>query len=374
MKKILCLLLVFLSLAGSVPRVVFSSEAPDLSASGAVIINAATKEIIFGINEKKSLPMASTTKIMTALLTLEAGNLYEEFTVDKEAIKIEGTSMGLREGDKATLYSLCVGMLLSSGNDAASAAAVRISGTEEKFVSLMNQRAKEMGLDNTRFENPTGLHSENHYSTAYDMALLGAAALENELLRENCSEKSIQVSFGEPAYSRTLYNHNKLLTYSEEYLGIKTGFTKKAGRCLVSAREREGVLLVAVTLNDKDDWADHEELYDYAFSRLQKTEFSGGEVSFPAVSGEKGKIMGAYEGGEVYYIGNEPTMKVIAEKFLYAPIKKGEEIGRVEFYQDGKIIKSFPVLASEENPLSNQKLNIFQKLVNLLRRIFALKK
>lgn len=188
------------------------AEPPEISAKAAVVISADTGEVIYAHNAAEKLPMASTTKIMTTLLCLESGGLYDEFTVDSEAIKVEGSSMGLREGDTVTKYALCCGMLLPSGNDAANAAAVKISGSIEKFAELMNKRAREMGLSKTYFVTPSGLEGEGHGSSAADMALLAREALKNDIFREICSQTSLKLRFGDPPYERWLKNTNRLLT------------------------------------------------------------------------------------------------------------------------------------------------------------------
>ncbi|MBQ3140751.1 MAG: D-alanyl-D-alanine carboxypeptidase, partial [Clostridia bacterium] len=240
-----------------------------VSARAAVLIEAKSGRVIWEKNSQQQLPMASTTKIMTALLTLSQPDLHDVFTVSSKAIAVEGTSMGLRSGDKASLYALAVGMLTVSGNDGANAAAVRIAGSTKKFARLMNQKADELGMVNTNFVTPSGLDASEHYSTAYDMALLGAAAIENPLFLSICSARATAVEYGNPAYTRVLTNSNRLLRSCEGCIGVKTGYTSKAGRCLVSAVQRDGVTLVCVTLNAPDDWNDHQKLYDYGFKTLE---------------------------------------------------------------------------------------------------------
>ena len=206
-----------------------------VGASAAIVMEAQSGEVLFAQNIHEQLPMASTTKIMTALLTLERQDLQEEFTVDDTAILTEGTSMGLQKGDTVTLYALAVGMLLSSGNDAAGAAAVRLCGSLADFAREMNRRAASLGMNNTHFVTPSGLDAEDHYSTAYDMALLARAALQNPLFAEIVAARRLTVWYGQPPYARSLLNHNRLLSLYGDAIGVKTGFTKKAGRCLVSA-------------------------------------------------------------------------------------------------------------------------------------------
>ena len=187
-----------------------AADNPEVSAKAAVVISADTGEEVYSLNSGEKLPMASTTKIMSALLCIESGDLYTPFTVDSDAIHVEGSSMGLQEGDTVTKYALCCGMLLPSGNDAANAAAVRISGSNEKFAGLMNSRAQEIGLSKTFFVTPSGLEGDGHGSSAHDMAILASVALRNDTFREICSSESIKLEFGNPPYTRWLKNTNKL--------------------------------------------------------------------------------------------------------------------------------------------------------------------
>lgn len=243
------------------------SSEPQIAARAAVVIEYETGQVIFEKNCEMKLPMASTTKIMTTLLTLESGNIDDWFTVDSEAIKVEGSSMGLSEGKIVTKRILAYGMMLPSGNDAANAAAVAVAGSIDGFVELMNEKAENFGLDSTHFVTPSGLddYTDEHYSTALDMANLTRLALSNETFREICKTSSICLQFGD-GESFWLSNSNKLLSSCDGVIGVKTGFTDKAGRCLVSACERNGMTLICVTLSDPNDWYDHANLYDYCFS------------------------------------------------------------------------------------------------------------
>ena len=230
-----------------------------VSAASYILIEASTGRVLAAKEENTQRPMASTTKIMTALLALEEENCHERFIVDSEAIRVEGTSMGLKEGDEASLYDLAGGMLVASGNDGANAAAVKIAGSIEAFAEKMNEKAAALGMRNSHFANPNGLDDEAHYSTAYDMALLGCAAVNEPTLRRTASTRTAVIG------GRTLTNHNKLLSRLDGCVGLKTGYTKAAGRTLVSCAEQAGHRLVAVTLRDGDDWNDHEALYRWGF-------------------------------------------------------------------------------------------------------------
>ena len=349
---------------------VYSAEEPTSSAHSAVLINADTKEIIYAKNAYDKHSMASTTKIMTSILAIESGRFSEVVTVGK--IQSEGSSIGLKEGYKLTLESLTYGMMLESGNDAAEVVAEFLAGTEEEFSHLMNDKALEIGMTSTNFITASGLDSEGHYSTAYDMALLGTYAIENPIFREICSTKNKTVRFIEPDVSMTFSNHNKLLSWCDGVFGIKTGFTKKSGRCLVTACERSGATLVAVTLNAGDDWNDHVKLYDYGFNTIDASEVY---IRLP----DSIKVYGGIEKEISVELDKNPvpislkndngklTQKIYLPKFLYAPIKTGDIIGRADLYKDGRFISSYHIKASDGidsiEPLPEKK-SIWSKIAD----------
>ena len=340
--------------AGSIPAAVSAAEFDGISARSAVLIEAVTGRVIFGQMENERLPMASTTKIMTALLTLEQPGLDEPFTVDPDAIRVEGSSMGLTEGSEVTLRTLAAGMLLASGNDAANAAAVKIAGTVPDFVILMNQKAAELGLSDTNFETPSGLDGQNHYTTAYDLAMLARAAMQNADFRAICSQKSMKLHYGNPPQDRWLTNHNRLLAEYEGCLGVKTGFTKKAGRCLVSAAVREGKKLICVTLNAPDDWNDHKKLLDAGFASVALVGEKPEQVSIPVTGGEAPSVIaGVGEFAELAVWEEElprVRIEVEAEPFLYAPVAAGQQVGTVRWTLDGTEIYALPLTAQQDVP------------------------
>ncbi len=336
-------------------------------AKGAVLIDGKSGRVFFELNKDEKLPMASTTKIMTALITLEEENLDVFFTVSKEAITVEGSSMGLLEGDKVTLRGLAAGMLLASGNDAANAAAVRIAGSAEAFVRLMNERAKEMGLESTSFETPSGLDGENHYSTAYDMAILAKNALENPDFAAICGADSLRIEYGNPPYFRRLSNHNRLLTSLEGATGVKTGFTKKSGRCLVSSAEREGVSLICVTLGCADDWNYHTALYNEYFAKLSAVslEDKAESVYIPVCGGTSGGVSAsALAVSAALFEGEEERIEVVIslEPFVFAPVEKGDILGTVYFYVDGFLIAKTPLAAENSVAALPQSKTFMQKI------------
>ena len=355
---------------------VSAEEAPEVSAKAAVVYNGATGEVIYEKSADERLPMASTTKIMSALIVLEQNGLDDRFIVDSEAVKTEGSSMGLQEGDEVSLRDLACGMLLPSGNDAANAAAVRVSGSVEKFVALMNERAELMGLADTHFVTPSGLddYTDEHYSTAMDMALLASQAMQNTNFREICGLKKVQLSFGHPPFERWLINTNKLLD-REGITGIKTGFTDKARRCLVSSCMREGCELICVTLNDPDDWNDHMKLYGYAFSKVQPRRISPPESKVRINSADGGElvcdvpdlIMSMTE-----KVAQRVTEKVYIPQFVYAPVEKDESVGKVVYELDGREIAERTIKAAQKLESRNSKANGAVKLIRRLRRKYRI--
>ncbi len=247
-----------------------SKKEMNLSAKAAFLYEPNTKNVIYEKNKDLRLPMASTTKIMTAIVTIENADLNKTVRVNDNAIGIEGSSVYLKQGEEITVSALLYALMLQSANDAASALAYEISGSIEGFAELMNNKAKELGLKDTNFENPHGLDSENHYTTAHDLAIIAAYALKNPTFKEISSTQKtvIHSSVG----ARAIKNHNKLLSSYNGCIGVKTGYTKKSGRSLVSAAERGGVLLISVTIDAPDDWSDHKKLFDYGFSYLKESE------------------------------------------------------------------------------------------------------
>lgn len=242
-----------------------TAHAVSTSAAAAVLMDARSGEILYEYNAHAPRLIASTTKILTALTAIQHYDLGETVTVPREATLIEGSSMYLKAGEELTVEELLCGLLLASGNDAAEVLALHC-GSRERFVRWMNELAEEIGMSESSFENPSGLDGEAHLASALDMAKLAACAMEDPTFARIVSTWEMRVG------ERTLTNHNKLLRQVEGCIGLKTGYTKAAGRTLVSAAERDGVRLVAVTLHDGNDWADHAALYEYGFSLPRQKE------------------------------------------------------------------------------------------------------
>lgn len=348
---------------------------PEVSAQSAVVLTADTGTVLFEKDGHTPRPVASTTKIMTALLALEAAQERGDPLVDitQEMVAVEGSSMGLQAGDSISLTGLAAGMLLASGNDAANAAALYLDASLESFAARMNQRAAVLGMEDTHFVTPSGLDGEDaqglgHLSTAYDMALLARAALEDQAFRQLCSSPSLAVEFAEPVKRVTYTNHNKLLTQYQGCVGVKTGFTKEAGRCLVSAAERDGALLIAVTLNAPNDWQDHTALLDYGFSQVEPYQLAGGDVRLTVpVVGSPVEVMSlrGSNGGEVTLPlgqGAQVERVVRVPKFLYAPVEAGEQVGEICWYLEGQLLGSAPLTAAGAAPLQEKAPSLWERL------------
>lgn len=287
MKRICILLLVTSLLLLSAPAV---SAETSCSAKGAVVMEACSEKTLFEKNADLPLPEASTTKIMTALLVLESTSPDRRFRVSAKAATVEGSQLGLKAGEELSVQDLLYVLMMKSGNDAAVVLAEGISGTETAFVEKMNGKAAELGLTQTHFKNPHGLPAEGHQTTARELAILTAEALENPAFRELVSTQTARLEYKDMILS----NSNKLLYTCQGVFGVKTGFTKKAGRCLVSAAERKGVTLICVTLNDGNDWEDHARLYDACFDRVSRRSVIGqGEYHYtvPVLGGDVNAVL-----------------------------------------------------------------------------------
>ena len=313
---------------------------PAVSARGAVLLEAESGAVVFAQNKDARLPMASTTKIMTALVALEILPLDTPVKITAESVGVEGSSIYLVEGEILSLEHLLYALLLESANDAAVAIAVAVAGSVEEFAVLMNAKAEELGLTNTHFVNPHGLDDPEHYTTAYELALIAREALADPTFREICSTRRKTIPLHGDEGVRLLINHNKLLQAYEGCIGVKTGFTKKTGRCLVSAAEREGVTLIAVTLNAPDDWRDHTAMLDYGFGRYQAL-FLGGEEFFTAplwvISGNRDYTMVECRDTLTVTLRRDhgPIICVVElPRFEFAPIQNSQIVGRLCFYEE----------------------------------------
>lgn len=352
------------------------TDIPELTAQSAVVICADTGQIIYGKNEHEKRPMASTTKIMTALLALEIASADDvSITITDKMVPVEGSSMHLEVGNILPISSLAKGMLTVSGNDAANSAAIALGGSTELFADMMNEKAKQIGMKNTNFVTPSGLDHDNHYSTAYDLALLGSYAMENESFYNICSKRKVEVPFIEPYKTITLRNENRMLHRYDGCIGIKTGFTKISGRCLVSCAEREKLRLIAVTLNAGDDWNDHEKLLDYGFSKMKAVIFEDNNLfKVPLVGSDKSELICVAKGSVRVIVDRNEIDKITRlvelPAFVYAPIKEGDIVGKIQYILNGKVIETNNVFAQKQSSCANKEKNIIKKFFDFLKNLF----
>lgn len=341
MKRIVCLFLISIFLA--LPLAASTSEAmapTALSAECYTLFDAENRRILREKNANERRPMASTTKIMTALVAIRHLPLDTVITVPHEAVGVEGSSVYLKEGDRYTLEALLHALLLQSANDAAEAIAYAVAGGIAQFADLMNREAEALGLTNTHFENPHGLDGSAHYTTANELALIACEALENPDFSRITSQKRYVFTSIDGKNPRLLHNHNKLLWLYEGATGVKTGYTKRSGRCLVSAAEREGLSLVAVTLDAPSDWSDHTALLDYGFSAYESRLIAeAGEITFsiPVFNLPFSVTVSNAEEIRLVLPKNAPTPKPILELFPspVSPVKDGAIAGSITYRAEG---------------------------------------
>lgn len=327
-KTIISSMLALAALFGLSPE----CAAADIAAGAAIVYEPFSGTVLFEKNADERMLIASTTKIMTALVVLENCAMDETVTVTAAHAAVEGSSMYLKPGADYTVEQLLYGLMLASGNDAAAALAEHTAGSMASFAELMNQKCAELGLENTHFVNSHGLDAEGHYSTARELAVITAAAMENE---------SFCRIFATECYSangQSYKNHNKLLSVCPGCIGGKTGYTEKAGRILVSCVEREGMRLICVTISDPRDWDDHMELYDECFAQYEFLPiFESGENSLSVISGtEESVSVKGSAAGFVAEKGSDADVSVHLPRFVFAPVCVDDAAGWAELEQDGQ--------------------------------------
>jgi D-alanyl-D-alanine carboxypeptidase len=346
---------------------------PSVSAKSAVLIDADSGAILCQKDADMKLPMASTTKIMTALVAIENCDIEKEISIPAGAVGVEGSSVYLYEGEKLTLKDLLYAMMLESANDAAAAIAIQVGGSIEGFARMMNAKAESLGLGNTHFENPHGLDGEDHYTTAHELAKIAACAMKNDVFCQIVATRKKTIPLNGTEGVRLLINHNKLLKNYDGAIGIKTGYTKKSGRCLVSAAERDGLRLICVTLSAPDDWRDHKTILDYGFSLYEsRLLYEKGEFkhTLPIVGGE----------GEYVTLTNREEIRVTLPRsasaieysvetrgFEYAPVTEGAVLGSLQCKSDGVTVMEAPLYASYSVSKAKQR-SLWESFTSLFKK------
>lgn len=323
-----------------------------VSAQSAILMEQDSGRVIFEKDAHTQRRIASITKIMTAILAIESGKLDETVTVSNNAIRAEGSSIYLQEGEKIKLENLVYGLMLRSGNDAAVAIAETVGGSLDGFVYLMNQKAEEIGMKNTHFANPHGLDDhEDHFSTAYDMALLTRYAMKNDTYKKIAGTESYRSESSNNKWDRVWRNKNKLLTSLYEYsTGGKTGYTKRAKRTLVSTAEKDGVSYIAVTLNDPDDWDDHINMFESAFKQYKMVQvLEEGKIKTVKDKFYKNKV---YLKSAFDFPVAKKEEDLFKVEYKLTKVKKDwqrnqddvpEIVGEAKIYLDDKLVDSVPI-------------------------------
>ena len=341
----------------------------ETSAKAMCVMEAGSKRVLCDKNSDQKLPMASTTKIMTAITAIESGfDLDEEFEISKKAVGVSGTSIYLKEGEKLTLRELLYGLMLVSGNDASVAIGEKIGNGVEYFVDMMNFKAKQIGANNTHFQNTHGLDHEGHYTTAYDLALISSYALKNETFRDIVSTKNIQITNDEGKV-RYFKNKNKLLFNFDGAIGVKTGFTDDAGRCLVSAAKRDGMTIVCVVLNCGPMFEESAVLLENAFNDYKLYDLTKGyKIPNEIVvdDGRSEKVM-IGTGGSFYYPLKTDELEKIKYKYfidekVQAPVSKGDEIGQIKIFLDKNLLFSEKIFTIEDV----RTKGVLQKIIDVI--------
>ena len=385
-RKALCLVLTLFLVFGACILPVNAEESPQtppsLSAQSALLMEAESSSVVCKKNAHSRLPMASTTKIMTALVALELAAPDTVISVDKRAIGTEGSSIYLCEGEELTLEELLYALMLESANDAAVAIAIGVSGSEEAFVDAMNEKATSLGLCDTHFANPHGLDAEAHYTTAYELAVIAREALQNPLLKTIVSTRKTTIPHQNTDGVRLLVNHNKMLRLYDGCIGVKTGYTQKSGRCLVSAAERDGVTMIAVTIDSPDDWNDHTKLLDFGFSNYRSVELCPADfhLCLPVVGGTDTYVMlGVTQNVSVTLPSGSGVIEQTIEcpRHIFAPAKEGDVCGQMLFFcdinNDGskEVIGDVPLIVQYNVEKHSPRLSLWQRFLLWWRGLFS---
>lgn len=330
-----------------------ASALPEISARAAIVIDAVTGQVLWGRNIHQRLPQASTTKMMTGIVALERGQLSDTVVVSKRSSDITGSSIYLEPGEKLTFEQLLYGVMLNSGNDASHAVAEYVSGSTDRFVDLMNDKAKSLGLQNTQYTNPHGLPADGHYSSVYDMAMIARYALSNPDFAKIATTKAFEAPGNGRIPRRVLVNHNKLLRYFPGAFGGKTGYTSVAGRCFVGSAKRDGRYVIEALLDAPKMWEDAEALLNYGLSQFKSESVAkaGTTIAKATVQGGRSAQVAAILPQDVSVTVGPGFSGAVSTSFelasdLQAPIQEGQQVGTFHVTQGGKRIASFPLTAA----------------------------
>ena len=355
------------------PFPVSAAKPSSVSSLSAVLYEPSSGRFLYEKAADVCRPMASTTKLMTALVAAENLPFDRVVTVPSQAVLVEGSSMGLRGGERLSVRDLMAGLLLASGNDAANALALLSCGSLPSFAAQMNRKAATLGMVNTVFVTPSGLDEGGHHSTARDMALLGAAVLQNPQVAELCASRTATIHKVEPEQTLTLQNHNRLLRLYPDTIGLKTGYTVKSGKCLVSAARRDGVTLVVATLNGGDYWNDHMALYEYGFSVTEAVTPSLPDFPSLAVAGgEEGAVplTATIPSPVVLFQSEQVSCRMELPSFVWAPIQKGDVVGKLVYVVGERVIEELDITAAK-SVAARPPQTVFKKWATAVRRLLA---
>jgi D-alanyl-D-alanine carboxypeptidase (penicillin-binding protein 5/6) len=373
MEKSQSILLTSLILIFSVSRLTWAVAEPEITAQSALLMDFTTGQILYQRDAFAQAPPASTTKILTALVALERGDLQQKITVSDVASNTEGSSIYLSEGETHTLEELLYGVLLSSGNDAALAVAEGLAGNEARFSEWMNQKARSLGARSSSFTNCNGLPKEGHYTTAYDLALITRYALNNPVFESIVKTKKKGIFWPGRDHDKILFNHNKLLWRYQYADGVKTGYTREAGKCLVASATKNGHRLIAVVFNSKLMYEDSQKLFDYGFNKYQLINLVSPRENLgivDVISGIKDQVavLPSRPLTMLFPKGMEKRIRVALEirTFIEAPVERMQHVGEIRVKLGNEILDSVAVVAAENVP----RKSFFRKILDWVKEIF----
>ncbi len=340
-----------------------------VGASSAILIDADSGSVLFAQNADLERGMASTTKIMTALVILETLAPETVVEITQEMTGVEGSSLYLLPGEHLTVEQLLYGLLLESGNDAAVALALACDGSIEAFADRMNAKAKQLGLEHTHFVNPHGLSAAGHYTTARELAMITLSALRNPLFREIVSTYQMRIPYNDQPDARYLTNHNPILRKYDGLIGVKTGWTTADGKCFVTAAERDGLTLIAVSLGDVNISTTHTALLDHGFAEFEAVPLQiSAPLELPLVGGNEQYL--SVEPSETLTVclpkGETAAARIEAPSFLYAGTEAGSTVGRIIYEWNGIEVGSVPLITAEEAPV--KRLSFWEKLFGMFKK------